>query len=152
MITEDYVRRIFKGLEQGDGASFFEHVDEKVDWIVEGTHPKPVLPSARCASAIKVSVQPSPSLSARSRTVMYLNIRKRLTIGIDYFQPAWNLFDGPWRWEASHLCGIQNGNREETKGRSYDGQRRRLVSPLQIRGTSFGTFDCCRGWQNYPER
>ena len=39
MITEDNVRRIFKGLEQGDGASFFEHVDDKVDWIVEGTHP-----------------------------------------------------------------------------------------------------------------
>jgi uncharacterized protein len=39
MITEDYVQRIFKGLEQGDGASFFEHVDDKVDWIVEGTHP-----------------------------------------------------------------------------------------------------------------
>lgn len=39
MITEDDVRRIFKGLEQGDGASFFEHVDDKVDWIVEGTHP-----------------------------------------------------------------------------------------------------------------
>ena len=39
MITEDYVRRVFKGLEQGDGASFFEHVDDKVDWIVEGTHP-----------------------------------------------------------------------------------------------------------------
>jgi ketosteroid isomerase-like protein len=39
MITEDYVQRIFKGLEQGDGASFFEHVDDEVDWIVEGTHP-----------------------------------------------------------------------------------------------------------------
>jgi ketosteroid isomerase-like protein len=39
MITEDTVRTIFKGLEQGDGASFFEHVDDKVDWIVEGTHP-----------------------------------------------------------------------------------------------------------------
>src|SRR5262249_24028762 len=39
MITEDYVRSIFKGLEQGDGAGFFEHVDDKVDWIVEGTHP-----------------------------------------------------------------------------------------------------------------
>ena len=38
-ITEDYVRKVFKGLEQGDGASFFEHVDDKVDWIVEGTHP-----------------------------------------------------------------------------------------------------------------
>ena len=39
MITEADVRKIFKGLEQGDGASFFEHVDDKVDWIVEGTHP-----------------------------------------------------------------------------------------------------------------
>jgi ketosteroid isomerase-like protein len=39
LITEDYVRKIFKGLEQGDGASFFDHVDDNVDWIVEGTHP-----------------------------------------------------------------------------------------------------------------
>jgi ketosteroid isomerase-like protein len=39
MITEGDVRKIFEGLEQGDGASFFEHVDDKVDWIVEGTHP-----------------------------------------------------------------------------------------------------------------
>ena len=39
MITEDYVRKIFKELERGDSAGFFEHVDDKVDWIVEGTHP-----------------------------------------------------------------------------------------------------------------
>ena len=39
MITEDYVRKIFEGLEHGDGAGFFDHVDDKVDWIVEGTHP-----------------------------------------------------------------------------------------------------------------
>ena len=39
MITEDYVKKIFKELEHGDGAGFFEHVDDKVDWIVEGTHP-----------------------------------------------------------------------------------------------------------------
>jgi hypothetical protein len=39
MITEDYVRKIFKELDRGDGAGFFEHVDDKVDWIVEGTHP-----------------------------------------------------------------------------------------------------------------
>ena len=39
MITEVDVRKIFKGLEQGGGAGFFEHVDDKVDWIVEGTHP-----------------------------------------------------------------------------------------------------------------
>jgi uncharacterized protein len=39
MVTEDYVRRIFKGLEEGNGASFFEHVNDDVDWTVEGTHP-----------------------------------------------------------------------------------------------------------------
>src|SRR5271156_6810829 len=38
-ITADSVREIFKGLESGDGASFLRHVDENVDWIVEGTHP-----------------------------------------------------------------------------------------------------------------
>src|ERR1700688_5158822 len=38
-ITPDYVREIFKGLENGDGAAFFEHVADDVDWIVMGTHP-----------------------------------------------------------------------------------------------------------------
>ncbi len=38
-ITCDGVRKIFKGLENGDGAAFFEHVADNVDWIVEGTHP-----------------------------------------------------------------------------------------------------------------
>jgi uncharacterized protein len=38
-ITEDQVRAIFKELEAGDGASFFKHVADDVDWIVEGTHP-----------------------------------------------------------------------------------------------------------------
>jgi ketosteroid isomerase-like protein len=38
-VTAEYVRQIFNGLEQGDGSSFFDHVDDKVDWIVEGTHP-----------------------------------------------------------------------------------------------------------------
>jgi uncharacterized protein len=38
-ITSDSVRKIFKGLENGDGAAFFEHVADNVDWIVEGTHP-----------------------------------------------------------------------------------------------------------------
>jgi hypothetical protein len=38
-VTAEYVREIFKGLEEGDGASFFSYVDDKVDWIVEGTHP-----------------------------------------------------------------------------------------------------------------
>lgn len=38
-ITSDRIRAIFKGLEAGDGASFFEHVADDVDWIVMGTHP-----------------------------------------------------------------------------------------------------------------
>ena len=38
-IAEDNVRRIFKGLEAGDGAAFFAHVAEDVDWTVMGTHP-----------------------------------------------------------------------------------------------------------------
>jgi ketosteroid isomerase-like protein len=38
-ITPDHVREIFKGLESGDGADFFRHVADDVDWIVMGTHP-----------------------------------------------------------------------------------------------------------------
>jgi hypothetical protein len=38
-ITPDRVREIFKGLENGDGAAFFEHVVDDVDWTVMGTHP-----------------------------------------------------------------------------------------------------------------
>src|ERR1700689_4788867 len=34
-VTAEYVRQIFNGLEEGDGSSFFDHVDDKVDWIVE---------------------------------------------------------------------------------------------------------------------
>lgn len=37
--TEDFVRSIFKSLEQGAGDDFFEHVAEDVDWTVMGTHP-----------------------------------------------------------------------------------------------------------------
>src|ERR1700723_4470409 len=38
-ITPDYVRKVFKGLQNGDGAAFFERVADDVDWIVMGTHP-----------------------------------------------------------------------------------------------------------------
>jgi uncharacterized protein len=38
-ITEERVREIFQGLEAGDGAAFFSHVADDVDWIVMGTHP-----------------------------------------------------------------------------------------------------------------
>jgi len=38
-ITADHARKVFKGLENGDGAAFFEHVADNVDWIVMGAHP-----------------------------------------------------------------------------------------------------------------
>jgi uncharacterized protein len=38
-ISSSQVRDIFKGLERGDGAAFFQHVAEDVDWTVMGTHP-----------------------------------------------------------------------------------------------------------------
>jgi uncharacterized protein len=38
-ITPDRVREIFRGLETGDGAAFFEHVADDIDWTVMGTHP-----------------------------------------------------------------------------------------------------------------
>ena len=38
-ISSDRVREIFKGLENGDGAAFFDHVADDVDWTVMGTHP-----------------------------------------------------------------------------------------------------------------
>ena len=38
-VESDFVRRIFAGLEYGDGAAFFDHVADDVDWTVMGTHP-----------------------------------------------------------------------------------------------------------------
>jgi ketosteroid isomerase-like protein len=38
-VTVDRVREIFKGLESGDGAAFFDRVADDVDWTVMGTHP-----------------------------------------------------------------------------------------------------------------
>ena len=38
-ITHQRVREIFKGLENGEGSAFFQHVAENVDWTVMGTHP-----------------------------------------------------------------------------------------------------------------
>jgi ketosteroid isomerase-like protein len=38
-VTADRVRRVFRGLETGEGAAFFEYVADDVDWIVMGTHP-----------------------------------------------------------------------------------------------------------------
>ena len=38
-MTPDRIREIFKPLEAGDGAAFFAHVADDVDWTVLGTHP-----------------------------------------------------------------------------------------------------------------
>jgi ketosteroid isomerase-like protein len=38
-ISNESVLQIFKGLETGDGAVFFEHVADDVDWTVMGTRP-----------------------------------------------------------------------------------------------------------------
>ena len=38
-ITHESVRELFKGLENGDGSAFFQHVADNVDWTVMGTHP-----------------------------------------------------------------------------------------------------------------
>jgi hypothetical protein len=38
-ITHQRVHEIFKGLENGEGSAFFQHVAENVDWTVMGTHP-----------------------------------------------------------------------------------------------------------------
>jgi uncharacterized protein len=38
-ISHERVREIFKGLENGEGSAFFQHVAENVDWTVMGTHP-----------------------------------------------------------------------------------------------------------------
>lgn len=38
-ITLEQVKEIFSSLEKGSGDEFFDHVDELVNWTVEGTHP-----------------------------------------------------------------------------------------------------------------
>jgi ketosteroid isomerase-like protein len=38
-IDPAFVRRIFADLEHGEGAAFFAHVADEVDWTVMGTHP-----------------------------------------------------------------------------------------------------------------
>ncbi len=38
-MTPDRIRGIFKALETGDGAAFFAHIADDVDWTVMGTHP-----------------------------------------------------------------------------------------------------------------
>ena len=38
-MNKEHVAALFSHLEQGDGAGFFAHVADDVDWTVMGTHP-----------------------------------------------------------------------------------------------------------------
>jgi uncharacterized protein len=38
-LSPEQVRTLFRSLEHGDGAEFFAHVADDVDWTVMGTHP-----------------------------------------------------------------------------------------------------------------
>lgn len=38
-LSQDAVRSLFAHLEAGDGSAFFDHVDDDVNWTVEGHHP-----------------------------------------------------------------------------------------------------------------
>jgi ketosteroid isomerase-like protein len=39
LMDKQGIAALFAHLEHGDGAKFFEHVADDVDWTVEGTHP-----------------------------------------------------------------------------------------------------------------
>jgi hypothetical protein len=39
VLTQEYVRQILRGLEDGSEEVFFNHVSDHVDWIVMGVHP-----------------------------------------------------------------------------------------------------------------
>jgi hypothetical protein len=66
-VTPDHVREVFKGLENGDGAAFFTHVADDVDWIVMGTHPL----------AGHYLHQTGPSASTRNSTPSGVSYRQR---------------------------------------------------------------------------
>jgi uncharacterized protein len=69
MLTQEYVREIFRGLEDGSGEVFFNHVSDDVDWIVMGIHPlaghyhsKDDVVNGTCVKLKKV-LQEGPQLS-----------------------------------------------------------------------------------------
>jgi hypothetical protein len=71
MLTQEYVREIFRGLEDGSGEVFFNHVSDDVDWIVMGINPlaghyhsKDDVVNGTCAKLKKV-LQEGPQLAAQ---------------------------------------------------------------------------------------
>lgn len=87
-ITAEYVSEIFKGLEEGDGASFFSYVDDNVDWIVEGTHPLAATNIPRRPS----SREPSRSWAKSCRKGFNFMSKIFWSAGT---MPWWNFI--PWR-------------------------------------------------------
>jgi len=71
------IRTIFKGLEQGDGASFFEHVDDNVDWIVEGTHALAGHYKSKSAELLDAGYLPSEPLLLSSTRLENIGSRDR---------------------------------------------------------------------------
>jgi hypothetical protein len=74
-ITMDRVREIFKGLEKGDGASFFNHVDDDVDWTVNQSSTGWVVRVSRLVpsrSAIVVYTARHVSMARKSREWRFL--------------------------------------------------------------------------------
>jgi hypothetical protein len=59
-ITSDQVREIFKGLEEGDSAAFFQHVADDVNSCA-------ILQDAplRCAQCLKIDTRTSLPLKSR---------------------------------------------------------------------------------------
>jgi ketosteroid isomerase-like protein len=69
-IATDFVRNIFKGLQNGDGAAFFAHVADDVDWIVMGTHPwRATTPARRRSSRVRSTNL--PGFFRRGRSSMW---------------------------------------------------------------------------------
>jgi pyruvate dehydrogenase (quinone) len=75
-VTPDFVRKIFKGLEEGDGAAFFTHVADDVDWTVMGiaaafAHDGPVLIDA-VVSRTELATPPSINIEMAKGFSLYM--------------------------------------------------------------------------------
>ena len=78
-ITPDRNCEIFKGLENGDGAEFFTHVADDVDWIVEGEFAirLPVITTAKLIFWPTLSKKSAESLAARHAAPRRERVGKR---------------------------------------------------------------------------
>jgi uncharacterized protein len=77
----DQISDIFKGLETGDGAAFFHHVAEDVDWTVMGTHPLAGHYAGKQAFISGTFVKLARVLEWSERLSRAMNIASSCTIG-----------------------------------------------------------------------